>query len=210
MATLCFNVAHSSSAINQDTAVYLPPSGGVVLAADKKASGSPLPWGPPPRISIVLQNHGVPTADGKMAEAAAFFVAPEKACQVQLVAHRAPRRPRERGWLGDGTSEDHSSVKILYPRVVCRVHGESTAPKFANVHGVQSSVSTTVEGERQRRYRPKAKDQGSQTTNNNKNRNFIPFLQPLVHTGHGVEQVDIASKEPVNAELRASRDIWTK
>jgi len=61
--------------------------GGVVLAKDEgvriaKALG-------PRNKNIILQNHGLLTCGGTVAEAAAFFIALERSCQTQLLAEAA-------------------------------------------------------------------------------------------------------------------------
>lgn len=70
----------------KDLAVY-PSFGGVVFAAEEgqriaDALG-------PTNKNIILQNHGLLTAGGTVAEAAAFFIALERACQTQLLIESA-------------------------------------------------------------------------------------------------------------------------
>lgn len=70
----------------KDLAVY-PSFGGVVFAAEEgqriaDALG-------PTNKNIILQNHGILTAGGTVSEAAAFFVALERACQTQLLIESA-------------------------------------------------------------------------------------------------------------------------
>lgn len=70
----------------EDLAVY-PSFGGVVFAKEEggriaSAMGSTTK-------NIILQNHGLLTAGGTVAEAAAFFIALERACQAQLLVESA-------------------------------------------------------------------------------------------------------------------------
>lgn len=70
----------------KDLAVY-PSFGGVVFAAEEgqriaDALGST-------KKNIILQNHGLLTAGGTVAEAAAFFIALERACQAQFLIESA-------------------------------------------------------------------------------------------------------------------------
>ncbi len=69
-----------------DLAVYAA-FGGVVLAAEEgvniaRALGSR-------HKNIILQNHGILTCGGTIGEAAAFFIALERACQAQLLVESA-------------------------------------------------------------------------------------------------------------------------
>jgi ribulose-5-phosphate 4-epimerase/fuculose-1-phosphate aldolase len=70
----------------EDLAVY-EDFGGVVFAKEEgsriaKALG-------PQKKNIILQNHGLLTGGGTVAEAAAFFIALERACQTQLLVESA-------------------------------------------------------------------------------------------------------------------------
>lgn len=70
----------------KDLAVY-PSFGGVVFAAEEgqriaDALG-------PTKKNIILQNHGLLTAGGTVAEAAAFFIALERACHAQFLVESA-------------------------------------------------------------------------------------------------------------------------
>ncbi len=69
-----------------DLAVY-QGFGGVVLAKEEgkhiaSALGSSCK-------NMILRNHGILTAGGTVAEAAAFFIALERACQTQLLVEAA-------------------------------------------------------------------------------------------------------------------------
>ncbi|GKT56664.1 L-fuculose-phosphate aldolase [Colletotrichum tofieldiae] len=71
---------------DNDLSVYAG-FGGVVLAKEEgehiaEALG-------PTNKNIILQNHGLLTAGGTVAEAAAFFIALERACQTQLLVEQA-------------------------------------------------------------------------------------------------------------------------
>jgi ribulose-5-phosphate 4-epimerase/fuculose-1-phosphate aldolase len=69
-----------------DLAVYTN-FGGVVFA---KEEGSRLAEAlGPVKKNIILQNHGLLTSGGTVAEAAAFFVALERACHCQLLTEAA-------------------------------------------------------------------------------------------------------------------------
>lgn len=69
-----------------DLAVY-SNFGGVVFA---KEEGGKLAAALGPRHkNIILQNHGLLTCGGTIAEAAAFFIALERACQAQLLTESA-------------------------------------------------------------------------------------------------------------------------
>lgn len=69
-----------------DLAVY-ESFGGVVFAKEEgtriaKALG-------PKHKNVILKNHGLLTCGGTVAEAAAFFIALERACQTQLLTEAA-------------------------------------------------------------------------------------------------------------------------
>lgn len=66
----------------KDLAVY-PSFGGVVFAAEEGQKIADALG--PTNKNIILQNHGILTAGGTVAEAAAFFIALERACQTQLL-----------------------------------------------------------------------------------------------------------------------------
>jgi ribulose-5-phosphate 4-epimerase/fuculose-1-phosphate aldolase len=69
-----------------DVAVY-QDFGGIVLAREE---GRHLAAALGPRKrNIILRNHGILTAGGTIAEAAAFFLALERACQTQLLVEAA-------------------------------------------------------------------------------------------------------------------------
>lgn len=70
----------------KDLAVY-PSFGGVVFAAEEGQKIADA-LGPTTK-NIILQNHGILTAGGTVAEAAAFFIALERACQTQLLIESA-------------------------------------------------------------------------------------------------------------------------
>lgn len=70
----------------KDLAVY-PSFGGVVFAAEEGQKIADALG--PTNKNIILQNHGILTAGGTVAEAAAFFIALERACQTQLLIESA-------------------------------------------------------------------------------------------------------------------------
>lgn len=55
----------------------------------------------PTNKNIILQSHGVLTAGATVAEAAAYFIALERACQTQLLAEAALRQGLEKCYVGD-------------------------------------------------------------------------------------------------------------
>lgn len=69
-----------------DLAVY-PAFGGVVFAAEEGQRIADA-LGPANR-NIILQNHGLLTSGSTVAEAAAFFIALERACQTQFLVESA-------------------------------------------------------------------------------------------------------------------------
>jgi ribulose-5-phosphate 4-epimerase/fuculose-1-phosphate aldolase len=60
--------------------------GGVVFAAEE---GVTIAKELGKNKNLVMQNHGLLTCGGTVAEAAAFFIALERACQAQLLVHAA-------------------------------------------------------------------------------------------------------------------------
>lgn len=83
---------HANCAIQDSCMFYNDLSvyagfGGVVLAKEEgehiaEALG-------PTNKNVILQNHGLLTAGGTVAEAAAYFIALERACQTQLLVEQA-------------------------------------------------------------------------------------------------------------------------
>ncbi|KAI0016592.1 class 2 aldolase adducin domain-containing protein [Xylariomycetidae sp. FL0641] len=79
--------------LNQDTCMFYDDLsvyaafGGVVFAPEegKRIAAS---LGPKNK-NVILQNHGILTCGGTIAEAAAFFIALERACQTQLLVESA-------------------------------------------------------------------------------------------------------------------------
>jgi ribulose-5-phosphate 4-epimerase/fuculose-1-phosphate aldolase len=69
----------------KDLAVY-QGFGGVVLA---KEEGTRIANALGQKRNIILRNHGILTSGGTVAEAAAFFIALERACQTQLLIEAA-------------------------------------------------------------------------------------------------------------------------
>lgn len=69
-----------------DLAVYAN-FGGVVFA--KEEGGRIADALGPSKKNVILQNHGILTAGGTIGEAAAFFIALERACQTQLLVEAA-------------------------------------------------------------------------------------------------------------------------
>lgn len=79
--------------LNQDSCMFYDDLsvyksfGGVVLAAEE---GSNIVQALGPRNkNVILQNHGILTCGGTIAEAAAFFIALERACHTQLLVEAA-------------------------------------------------------------------------------------------------------------------------
>ncbi|ORY58045.1 class II aldolase/adducin N-terminal [Pseudomassariella vexata] len=70
----------------EDLAVYAN-FGGVVLAREE--GGRLADALGPRKKNLILQNHGLLTCGGTVAEAAAFFIALERACQAQLLVEAA-------------------------------------------------------------------------------------------------------------------------
>lgn len=60
--------------------------GGVVFAAEE---GVTIASSLAKNKNLIMQNHGLLTCGGTVAEAAGFFVALERACQAQLLVHAA-------------------------------------------------------------------------------------------------------------------------
>lgn len=65
-----------------DLSVY-PAFGGVVFAREEGRRIAE--YLGPKNKNLIMQNHGLLTAGGTVAEAAAFFIALERACQAQLL-----------------------------------------------------------------------------------------------------------------------------
>lgn len=65
-----------------DLSVY-PAFGGVVFAQEEGERIAD--YLGPKNKNLIMQNHGLLTAGGTVAEAAAFFIALERACQTQLL-----------------------------------------------------------------------------------------------------------------------------
>ncbi|KAF6817842.1 class ii aldolase adducin domain-containing protein [Colletotrichum sojae] len=75
-----------SCMFHNDLSVY-PSFGGVVLAAEEgKRIADHLG---PTNKNLILQNHGLLTCGGTVAEAASFFIALERACHAQLLVEAA-------------------------------------------------------------------------------------------------------------------------
>ncbi|EPE09055.1 class ii aldolase and adducin domain-containing protein [Ophiostoma piceae UAMH 11346] len=79
--------------LNQDSCMFYddlsiyPAFGGVVHAAEEgKRIASALG---PKNKNLIMQNHGLLTGGGTVAEAAAFFIALERACQTQVLVDTA-------------------------------------------------------------------------------------------------------------------------
>lgn len=69
-----------------DISVY-PAFGGVVFSQEEGHRISDAIG--PTNKNLIMQNHGLLTSGGTVAEAAAFFIALERACQAQLLAESA-------------------------------------------------------------------------------------------------------------------------
>ena len=81
-----------------DLAVY-EGFGGIVLAREEgrniaRALG-------PYKKNLIMQNHGILTAGGTVGEAAAFFIALERACQAQLLAEAAAANGLRKRFVGE-------------------------------------------------------------------------------------------------------------
>jgi len=121
-----------------DLSVY-PSFGGVVLAAEEggriaNALG-------PTNKNLILQNHGLLTCGGTVAEAVAFFIALERACQAQLLVDTAIAGAGGGGRLqktlvGDAeaqyTKEGTGTPEVMYMQFVpeYELMVEETAGKF--------------------------------------------------------------------------------
>lgn len=73
----------------------------------------------PKHKNIILQNHGLLTAGGTVAEAAAFFIALERACEAQLLVEASLTGGRvERTVVGDEeakyTKDGTGSPDVMY------------------------------------------------------------------------------------------------
>ncbi|KFX86744.1 hypothetical protein V490_08878 [Pseudogymnoascus sp. VKM F-3557] len=89
---------------------------GPVLAADEgKRLADALG---PTKKNIILQNHGVLTAGGTVAEAAAFFIALERACHTQLVTDAAVASGLQKRYVSDEaakyTSKTTNNSEVMY------------------------------------------------------------------------------------------------
>jgi hypothetical protein len=83
---LIFYLQIDSCMFYNDLAVY-QGFGGVVLAKEEGRNIADS-LGPSHR-NVILRNHGILTAGGTIAEAAAFFIALERCCQTQLLVEAA-------------------------------------------------------------------------------------------------------------------------
>ncbi|KAL6919797.1 hypothetical protein ACHAPO_008786 [Fusarium lateritium] len=98
-----------------DLAVYAN-FGGVVFA---KEEGNRLAdtMGPTKK-NLILQNHGILTAGGTVAEAAAFFIALERACHTQLLVEAAAASGLQKTFVGDEeaqyTKDGTGSPEVMY------------------------------------------------------------------------------------------------
>ena len=98
-----------------DLAVYAN-FGGVVFA---KEEGNRLAdtMGPTMK-NLILQNHGVLTSGGTVAEAAAFFIALERACQTQLLVEAAAASGLQKTFVGDEeaqyTKDGTGNPEVMY------------------------------------------------------------------------------------------------
>ena len=70
----------------QDLSVYRNFGGAVFAPEEGKRLAAALG---PKHKNIILQNHGLLTCGGTVGEAAAFFIALERACQAQLLTEAA-------------------------------------------------------------------------------------------------------------------------
>lgn len=70
----------------EDIAVYSGFGGPVIESNEGDRLAEALG---PQKKNIILQSHGILTAGGTIAEAAAYFIALERACQTQLLAEAA-------------------------------------------------------------------------------------------------------------------------
>lgn len=103
-----------------DLAVYAN-FGGVVFA---KEEGNRLAdkLGPTKK-NLILQNHGILTSGGTIAEAAAFFIALERACQTQLLVEASlGRSGLQKTFVGDQeaqyTKDGTGSPEVMYMQFV--------------------------------------------------------------------------------------------
>ncbi|EFX04632.1 class 2 aldolase adducin domain containing protein [Grosmannia clavigera kw1407] len=109
--------------LNQDSCMFYDDLsvyagfGGVVYAAEEGVRLAAA-LGPRNR-SLILQNHGLLTCGGTVAEAAAFFIAMERACQAQLLVEAAVA-PGTAGQAVSGLS------KTLIGEAECRYTKDGT------------------------------------------------------------------------------------
>lgn len=72
----------------------------------------------PTHKNIILQNHGLLTAGGTVAEAAAFFIALERACEAQILVEAAVAAGVKKTFVGDEeaayTKKGTGSPDIMY------------------------------------------------------------------------------------------------
>lgn len=103
-----------------DLAVY-PSFGGVVFA---KEEGQRIADSlGPTNKNLILQNHGLITCGGTVAEAAAFFIALERACQTQLLVESAiAPGDLKKTIVGDGeaqyTKNGTGTPEVMYMQFV--------------------------------------------------------------------------------------------
>ncbi|KAH8894139.1 arad-like aldolase/epimerase [Thozetella sp. PMI_491] len=102
----------------KDLSVY-PSFGGVVHATEEgKRIAAALG---PTNKNLIMQNHGLLTCGGTVAEAAAFFVALERACQTQLLVDNAIKESGgslEKTFVGDVeaqyTKDGTGTPEVMY------------------------------------------------------------------------------------------------
>ena len=71
--------------------------------------------------NIILQNHGLLTSGVTIGEAAAFFIALERACQAQLLAEAAAANGIAKIHVGDAEAEynkNNSTLGVMYMQFV--------------------------------------------------------------------------------------------
>jgi ribulose-5-phosphate 4-epimerase/fuculose-1-phosphate aldolase len=71
---------------HEDLSVYANYGGAAIAMEEGKAIANALG---PKNKNIILQNHGILTCGGSVGEAAAYFIALERACHTQLLAEAA-------------------------------------------------------------------------------------------------------------------------
>jgi ribulose-5-phosphate 4-epimerase/fuculose-1-phosphate aldolase len=96
-------------------AVYNKFGGAVLVGEEGKRLAAALGRS---KRNLILQNHGILTAGGTVAEAVGFFIALERACHTQLVTDAAAANGIPKTFVSDEvaafTSKTTSSPEVMY------------------------------------------------------------------------------------------------